>query len=203
MEQQYVHNVYNMIADEFDDSRFSVWNFVKDFLKDKESQYGLDIGCGNGKNMIHNNMIGIDTCPIFVNKCIERGKTCMLANCTELPFHTGEFDYAMAISVIHHLSTHKRRVEAINEMRRVVKIGGELIFNIWSVENQTKRKFVNGDNFVPWETRPKKNVVPKVYSRYYYICNELSFIKLIEEFNFKQYEIYNECGNWIVKIINE
>jgi tRNA (uracil-5-)-methyltransferase TRM9 len=205
MEATHVHDVYDIIAEEFNDSRYSVWNFVKKFMENKEHLYGLDIGCGNGKNMIHENMVGVDTCKSFVSICQEKGKNCVLSNCLSLPFKSNTFDYAMGISVFHHLSTHERRVAAINEMSRVVKDGGEMIFNIWSFENQQKRKFIKGDNFVPWETRAKKNVVPKVYNRYYYICDKDLFLELINDLDLKisNYEIDNECGNWIIKIIND
>lgn len=201
MEQTHVHDVYDIIADEFNDSRYSVWNFVKKFLENKESLYGIDIGCGNGKNMIHTNMIGIDACDKFVNICQQKGKNCVVSNCLNLPFENDSFDYAIGISVFHHLSTHERRVQAIKEMIRVVKDGGEMIFNIWSEEDQPKRKFCKGDNFVSWQTRAKKNISPKTYERYYYICDKDLFLSLIADLHISNYQIFNECGNWIVKII--
>ena len=49
---------YDIHAEDFSKSRFSIWPHVKDFL-DKLSPKSkvLDIGCGNGKNMAYRNDI--------------------------------------------------------------------------------------------------------------------------------------------------
>lgn len=205
IEQKYVHDMYECIANDFNDSRFCVWKFVREFLKDKTSLYGLDVGCGNGKNMIHDNMIGIDTCSKFVDICKEKGKDVIKGNCIELPFENCTFDYVMAISVIHHLVTDKRRLQSVIEMIRVTKPGGEIIFNVWSVENQEKRKFIAGDNYVPWIFRPKKNVKKRELNRYYHVYDKtlidrfVSSLKIICK-NIELCNVFNEKGNWVVKI---
>jgi SAM-dependent methyltransferase len=207
IENQYVHNIYNAIAEEFDDSRYCVWNFVKKFLHNKEHLYGIDIGCGNGKNMIYDNMIGIDTCPKFVEICKTKNKEVFLYNCDKLLFHESTFDYAMAISVYHHLSTNKRRIDSIGEMIRVVKPGGEMVFNMWSVENQDKRKFISGDNYVPWITRPQKHKSINTFNRYYYIYDEKTIYMFIEEikntYDVIINDVYNEKGNWVIRMTKE
>ena len=43
MEEKHVKFVYDQIADHFSDTRFCVWNMVKDFLVGKENLKGLDI----------------------------------------------------------------------------------------------------------------------------------------------------------------
>jgi ubiquinone/menaquinone biosynthesis C-methylase UbiE len=52
-----IEQVYNKIAKEFDKTRVSVWSSVKNFLDalPVESTV-LDIGCGNGKNMLYRNL---------------------------------------------------------------------------------------------------------------------------------------------------
>ena len=45
IEQQFVLDTYANIAKEFSNTRYHVWNFVKEFLKNKQHLYGLDIGC--------------------------------------------------------------------------------------------------------------------------------------------------------------
>jgi ubiquinone/menaquinone biosynthesis C-methylase UbiE len=210
IEQKYVHDMYECIAQEFSDSRFCVWKFVKEFLQDKELLYGLDVGCGNGKNMIYDNIIGIDTCSQFVDICKKKGKDVIESNCIELPFENRTFDYVMAISVIHHLVTDERRFQSVKEMIRVTKLGGNIVFNVWSVENQDKRKFIAGDNYVPWIFRPKKNIKKRVLNRYYYVYNYdliCNFMKLLKKQckDIEEYTIFNEKGNWVVKMkkVNE
>ena len=49
-----VEEVYDNISESFDNSRNKVWESVKEFL-DTQEEYsiGLEIGCGNGKNMLY------------------------------------------------------------------------------------------------------------------------------------------------------
>jgi len=196
IEQTFVHNVYSQIYTEFDKSRYSVWNFVKHFLFDKSDLCGLDVGCGNGKNMIHENMIGIDICEQFVSLCQDKHKNVLHANCLHLPFTCNNFDYVISISVIHHLSSISRQKKSINELVRVLKPGGGGLFNVWSFENQShsKRSFKHGDNFISWQT--KQNVVKY---RYYFVHDYHSIYLLVTSIeNIHDIVIKNEMGNWII-----
>ena len=204
IENRFVKQTYTEIAEDFDDTRYCVWNFVKQFLSDKRSILGIDIGCGNGKNMIHTSMIGVDDCIKFVDICKTKGKYAIQGCCCDLPFNDNTFDYAICISVVHHLSTHDRRMKAIQEMVRVVKPGGQILFNMWSVENQDKRQFVQGDNYVSWSMKPKQNTITESFLRYYYIHDMNSMHTFCEGivavFNVTMNIIYNEKGNWVVHL---
>lgn len=205
IELEYVTSTYNVIAKEFDDSRYCVWNFVKQFLVDKKHMFGIDVGCGNGKNMIHENMVGIDTCDTFVKICEGKNKRVLKSCCCDVPFEDNTFDYSMSISVLHHLSSEERRIQAIRELIRIVKTGGQILFNMWSVEHQEKRLFHQGDNYVPWNMKPKKNEPRRKYTRYYYIHNYESIVSFCETIRslFKNVSIdsvFNEKGNWVVLI---
>jgi ubiquinone/menaquinone biosynthesis C-methylase UbiE len=204
IEINFVKNVYDKIADDFDDTRYCVWNFVKLFLRDKQSLKGIDIGCGNGKNMIYTNMIGLDYCSKLVDICKSKGKNIIQGCCCNLPFKNNTFDYSICISVVHHLSTHERRLQAIREMIRVVKPGGKILFNMWSVENQDKRHFIQGDNYVAWNMKPVKNRITESHLRYYYIHDIYSIYSFCENIvaNIKVTIniIYNEKGNWVIHL---
>ena len=196
-ETVFVTNTYEKIAKEFSDTRYHVWNFVKFFMKDKQNLYGIDIGCGNGKNMIHSNMIGIDNCKGFINICKTRNKDVVLGDICALPFKSETFDYTISIATLHHLSSEERRIKCIDEMIRVMKKNGEGVISVWSHEFQTKHKFELGDNLVPWKSR---NVEIKPELRYYYIMNFDMFTNLIGKFKnkIKIISIENEKGNWIL-----
>ena len=53
-----VKDVYNKIANEFNNTRYRPWTFVENFLYNipKNSIIG-DIGCGNGKNMLYRKIV--------------------------------------------------------------------------------------------------------------------------------------------------
>lgn len=54
-EQQNVHDVYQEIAGHFSATRFKAWPIVERFLQAQPAgSVGLDVGCGNGKNMTVN-----------------------------------------------------------------------------------------------------------------------------------------------------
>lgn len=196
-EEVYVKEAYDTIANEFSNTRLWLWAFVKDFLKDKKELKGLDIGCGNGKNMIYDNMIGIDNCEKLLSICKKNNKHVVYADCCALPFKNSTFDYVMCVSAIHHLSTKERREKCIYEMLRVLKTRGCGVINVWSYEYQEKRAFTKGDNFVPWKSRCKAREI----QRYYHIMSHDMFIDLITIFEKYIYidEIFNEKGNWVLK----
>nr|QOI90514.1 hypothetical protein HWQ62_00379 [Pyramimonas orientalis virus] len=198
IEQKFVIDTYSEIAHEFSSTRYNIWKFVREFLQNKEHLLGLDIGCGNGKNMTHENIVGIDNNEAFVQMCEGFGKEVLLAECTDIPFIDNAFDYAMCISVIHHLSTEERRIKCIVEMIRVLRKGGTGIFNVWSYENQDKHNFVNGDNYVPWNSR---DVSKTTYLRYYNIMNHDRFMQMVNLFHdlIRIDDVKNEKGNWIVQ----
>jgi tRNA (uracil-5-)-methyltransferase TRM9 len=51
-EQTHVHEVYNTIAPHFSRTRYKPWPIVERFLLSrKPGSVGLDVGCGNGKNL--------------------------------------------------------------------------------------------------------------------------------------------------------
>lgn len=193
----FVKQAYDSIASDFSNTRVWLWNFVKTFLIDKADLQGLDIGCGNGKNMIYDNIIGIDNCDKLLSICNKRNKNVILSDCCYLPFNNSTFDYVMCISMLHHLSTANRREDCFFEMLRVLKKGGCGIINVWSYEYQEKRSFCKGDNFVPWKSRDKKQQI----QRYYYIMSYDMFIEFVNAF--KTYihvdAIFNEKGNWVLK----
>ena len=50
----FIEEVYNKIANDFNKTRYSVWGSVRKFLDNVQADSTvLDIGCGNGKNMLY------------------------------------------------------------------------------------------------------------------------------------------------------
>ncbi|KAF9927938.1 tRNA methyltransferase, has a role in tRNA modification [Mortierella alpina] len=154
-EQEYVHDVYQVIAPHFSATRYKPWPVVEEFLKTMPSGYvGADVGCGNGKYIGVNPklfMVGSDSI------CAERGHEAMVCDGLALPYRTQFFDFAISIAVIHHFISPERRIAAIEEILRVVRIGGRVLIFVWALEQTGKRDFDKDvqDVFVPW-AMPKK-----------------------------------------------
>ena len=66
-----------------------------------------------------------------------------------LPFKDGTLDAALSVAVIHHIATAERRVRAIKELARVLRVGGKVMISVWAME-QKYRKFGSQDVLIPW-----------------------------------------------------
>lgn len=142
IEKKYVHRVYDAIAPHFSATRFAKWPKVSSFLNNLQSgSIILDAGCGNGKYLGLNPncfFIGCDISGPLIQICSDRGHEVLVADAVNLPYRSGYGDTAISIAVLHHLSTEHRRKKAIDELVRVVKIGGLVLITVWAVEQEDK-----------------------------------------------------------------
>lgn len=76
----------------------------------------------------------------------------------ELPFRDESFDAVLSLAVIHHFATTERRVSAIRELARVLRIGGRIIITVWALE-QKSRRFESQDVLIPWQSPKTKNII--------------------------------------------
>ncbi|KAJ1956323.1 tRNA methyltransferase, has a role in tRNA modification, partial [Linderina pennispora] len=145
-EEQYVHQVYNEIASHFSDTRFKPWPVIARYLNELPAgSVGADIGCGNGKYLGVRTgdvfMMGTDRSESLVEICRQRNYECMVSDGLCLPYRTGAFDFAISIAVIHHFSSPDRRLQAVEELLRIVKQGGTVLVFAWALEQNGRRKF--------------------------------------------------------------
>lgn len=68
----------------------------------------------------------------------------MVCDNLTLPFKDCSLDAVLSIAVIHHFSTIERRVCALRELARVLRIGGRIIITVWAMERR-HRKVLNID----------------------------------------------------------
>ena len=197
MEKQ-VECVYDKIASEFSTTRANKWPFINCFMESipKGSKI-LDIGCGNGRNMLYDDykFKGVDISSEFVKICCDRGLDVKKGTMTELPFKNNSFDVILSIASFHHLNNENDRNKALQEMKRVLQPGGIVLLYVWS-KNQpgkTKRTFENyGDVLVPWKSNDGK-----IYNRYYYIFQIEEIKELIEKNGFIMQKHTWDYGNEI------
>ena len=83
-----------------------------------------------------------------------------------------------------------------------MKRGSSGVFNMWSLENQEKRQFVLGENYVEWKSRDNSK---ETQLRFYYIMDYDTFMIFINHFNnfIDLIKIENEKGNWIVYFVKK
>ena len=195
-EKENVHDVYDIIANDFSRTRYSVWNSVKEFIESfTEKSEFLEIGCGNGKNMLvrPTYFTGCDICEKFVNICKEKKLNVIKSCATQLPFKDNTFDVTISVAVIHHLSTHERRIQAIGEQIRVTKSGGKVFIEVWGFENNNRVIDGKQDSMVPWKYKDT------TYNRYYHFFKKKELKDMLETFeNISIEKIYWEKFNWII-----
>lgn len=208
-EDTHVHDVYEAIAPHFSATRHKPWPFVSSFLAAQPpGSVGLDVGCGNGKNMGVNRdvlILGCDRsralaalardlwCSEYHSRSrasdaseanknapgaqfggpIIAGADVAVADGLDLPFREESADFAICIAVIHHLSTQKRRVDAVRQLLRCIhrtgvdaqQRGGKVLIYVWALEQSTSRRGwdVGGeqDLLVPWVMKTPQQKKPK------------------------------------------
>jgi ubiquinone/menaquinone biosynthesis C-methylase UbiE len=71
IEQTQVKEIYEEIAEHFDNTRLYKWNWVNEFLNNlRKDSLVYDIGCGNGRNMINNNFFVLLSIKLYAHYLI-------------------------------------------------------------------------------------------------------------------------------------
>lgn len=233
IENQYVSAVYESIAEHFDVTRHAQWNGVAKFLsKFEPGTIVYDIGCGNGKYLILDDALIKIGCDLCYNLClIANQKQCnvLRANILSLPFKNSSAGAVLCIAVIHHLTTKKRRIHAIQEIIRVLQPGGQACITVWAYEQklcdapseylkmrQKKRdvqmnrrdshgrlRVHEGREFTqPDMLVPFQNADGSRFLRYYHLFRDFELGDLISDAGGCTVEKYfYEEGNWIAYIM--
>ncbi|XP_060084331.1 uncharacterized protein LOC132563605 [Ylistrum balloti] len=153
LEQEHVYSVYDQIAPCFSEISQKAWPNVRRFLKRLQpGSLVADIGCGSGRYLHINKSIfkvGLDICCPLVESARTKGHEVLVADNLKLPFRSGLFDAVISVGVIHHFATTERRIEAIRELARIVRPGGQMMLYVWAYE-QKHRRFDGQDVLIPW-----------------------------------------------------
>ncbi len=165
----------------------------------------LDIGCGTAAYLKDLQSLGFDCVGVdFSGKTLywaARWKSglgidypLVQGNVLGLPFKAHSFDYVMCVAVIHHLDSSKKRIKALNEMRRVLKKGGRGMITVWN-RNQPRFKGKKKDAMIPW------NHEGKPYYRYYHLFGLKELESLVRKSGLKIVRINEELRGGIAKNI--
>lgn len=192
VEIDYVKQIYEYIASEFNVTRAYKWNWITDFINSlPKNSLIYDIGCGSGRNMDYLNyqFIGFDNCESFIELCRNKGLKVYYSEITDIRIRDNSADALICIATFHHLSTYDNRIKALQELKRIVKINGKILLSVWAKDQPKKTRITfdkYGDNIVFWK---------KKYPRYYYIF-ELDELKLlIDEVGLNIDNEFYDCGN--------
>lgn len=169
-------DAYNSIAELFSSTRDYVWNDVKPlFGMVPPNATVLDIGCGNGrlyqelaKNQV--NYIGIDSADRLIEVAKQKYPEArfIVADMTKIPLQEGIADVIFSIASFHHLPTDELRIQALREMKRLLKPDGKVIMLNWNLYSNWARgkdfsSDENGDFYIPWKDAKKQVLATRYY----------------------------------------
>lgn len=213
-----IEHQYDVISNEFDTTRVRIWTSVQYFLiknasLNKNGKTLLDVGVGNGKNIIFANnynykCIGIDISNNLLDICRKKALDVFKKDILDLNESFGTFDTIICIATIHHLEDTNVQKQAIINMLHCLKEGGNLLISVWSKEifnNNEKsdyRNFNIGHNIVKWNSKDGHHKV----DRFYYIHDYTSFEQMFKDISLIipiNYEINWEKQNWFCEITKQ
>ncbi len=119
-------------------------DLLERLLSEQKAGKILDLGCGTGFNYEtlekHGEVFNLDIDSRALKSCEEKGITNLYcADATKTPFDDSTFDVVVAIELLEHIQDDEGAVE---EIRRILKPGGRLVFTVpaneklWSSDDE-------------------------------------------------------------------
>ncbi len=108
-----------------------------------------------------------------------------LADVRQLPYSDNSFDWAISVATYHHIKGKQERLKALNELKRVLKPGGEVFITVWN-RCQPGFWFKPKDLYVPWRKKDK------TLYRYYHLFSYAELEILVSKAGFSILESHPE-----------
>ncbi len=159
----------------------------------------LNLGCGHGADFLPFKaqegrqaslpfisgfeLYGVDFSPVMLELAQKYAKkfgftaNLILADVLYLPFPDETFDKAISVATYHHIKGKNERQKAFNELRRILKPGGEAFITVWN-RWQPGFLFRGKEAEIPWRTKEG------TLYRYYYFFSYPELEKLAEQAGF-------------------
>ena len=190
-------DVFNQIAPSW--YNFRHWSIFRSELEALAQRWRqgklLNIGCAHGPDFLPFRqgfeLYGVDF-SIEMLKFAQRYSrkfnftvNLSVADVRYLPYPDETFNWAISVATYHHLKGKEGRVKSVQELRRVLKPGGEAFITMWN-RWQPRFWFRGKEIAVPWRTRDK------VLYRYYYLFSYCELERLVKEAGFEVVKSFPE-----------
>lgn len=166
----------------------------------------LNIGCAHGPDFLpfkeNFELWGID----FSTQMLKQAQkyaakfglpvNLSVADAVFLPFADNTFDWAIAVATYHHVEGDEQRQEALKELWRVLKPGGEAFVTVWN--KWQPRFWLRGKEVqIPWRVRGK------ILYRYYYLFSYRELHRLFTLTGFEVISMFPEQSHrFVVKFFS-
>lgn len=108
-----------------------------------------------------------------------------LADVRQLPYPDNCFDWAISVATYHHIKGERERLKSLNELKRILKPGGETLITVWN-RWQPVFWFKPRELYVPWRKKDK------ILYRYYHLFSYAELENLARKTGFSIMESYPE-----------
>ena len=191
-------NVFDQIAPSW--YNFRHWSIFRSELEAlaRRWQRGklLNIGCAHGPDFLPFkdgfDLYGVDFSPEmlkFAEKYSQKfgfAVELTLADVRRLPYPDDTFDWAISVATYHHVKGEDH-LEALNELKRVLKPGGEAFITVWN-RWQPRFWFKPKEVGVPWRKKGK------TLYRYYYLFSYPELERLAKKAGFEVTKSFPESA---------
>ena len=192
-------DIFNQIAPSW--YNFRHWSIFRSELEvlARRWQRGrlLNIGCAHGPDFLSFRqnfaLYGMDFSTqmlSFARKYSQKFSFAVdlsVADASHLPFADAVFDWAISVATYHHIKGKRERQAALNELRRVLKPGGEAFITVWN-RWQPRFWFSGKEAAVPWRTKGK------TLYRYYYLFSHPELKRLVKQAGFSVLKSFPESS---------
>jgi tRNA (uracil-5-)-methyltransferase TRM9 len=177
------------------------WSIFRPELEDLAKRWAggnlLNIGCGHGADFLpfakDFRLNGLDFSAGMLRNGLKYAKkfnfeaALVKGDAAALPFSDKSFDWAVAVATYHHLQSRQSRLQAMLELARVMKDGGEAFVTVWN-RWQPAFWFRRKEMHVAWRTKEA------VLQRYYYLFSRGEFESVAREAGFNIVRSYAESS---------
>jgi ubiquinone/menaquinone biosynthesis C-methylase UbiE len=135
--------IWDKIAESFAATRTKPWDECVKFIdKLPRNSTALDLACGNGRHLLPaavrcREVVGGDISRKLLN--IAQTQIGARANveliqldARSLPFKNNSFDFVLFVASLHNIRGRDNRIQALKEVRRVLKKGGKVFITVWA-----------------------------------------------------------------------
>ncbi|HDJ96590.1 MAG TPA: class I SAM-dependent methyltransferase [Candidatus Aenigmarchaeota archaeon] len=169
----------------------------------------LDVGCGNGRNMLPflekgKMCVGIDFSRGMIKEAKRflrrRGFNAQLivGDMKHLPLKSNTFNTVLLIRTLHHGETKIERIQTLREVKRVGKM---ILISVWKKWQKRffwklLKNFFMSDIYVEW------NYHGKIYKRFYHLYTKHELKKELESVGIVNFKIWEDGRGNIWAIVS-